>query len=77
MMACNDPFKCLLTLMLFLYACLLAHFAVRQTEPRLAIRLSHPVIFHYTGERTLFMTCSYVYSFVTSFRPKNDSSLNQ
>ena len=31
----------------FLYACLLGHSAVRQTELRLAIRLSHPVLLHH------------------------------
>ena len=28
----------------FYYACLLGHSAARQTEPRLAIRRSHPVL---------------------------------
>ena len=31
----------------FLYACLLGHFAVRQTELRLATRLSHLVLLHH------------------------------
>ena len=31
----------------FLYACLLGHSAVRQTELRLAIRLSHLVLLHH------------------------------
>ena len=47
---------------------------MRQTELRLAIRLSHPA-FIITREQTLFMICRYVYSFMTSFRPTNDSSL--
>ena len=42
MTTCNKFFECP-----FLYACLLVHFAARQTELRLAIRLSHPVLFHY------------------------------
>ena len=63
--------------MLLLYTYLLGHFAMRQTELRLAIWLSHPVLFHYTKERTLFILYRYVYSFVRSFKSTNDSSSGQ
>ena len=34
--------------------CLLGHSAARQTEPRLAIRLSHPVLLHHDMQLWLF-----------------------
>ena len=41
-------------MLLFIYTCLLGHFAARQTEPRLAIRLSHLVLLHHDMQLWLF-----------------------
>ena len=54
---------------------LISYFAMRQTELRLVIRLSHQVFFYNTREQTLFMMYSYVYSFMKSFRTVNDLGL--
>ena len=43
----------------FLYACLLGHSAVRQTELRLAIRLSHLVLLHHDILLGIFFMTSF------------------
>ena len=58
-----NAFACLITasnidafcliIMLFLYAYLVSHFSVRQTELRLAIRLSHSVLFYYNKKANI------------------------
>ena len=61
----------------FLYACLLGHSAMRQTELHPAIRLSHPVLLnynksgHYSGYVVMYILLR------PASWPTNDSSLGQ
>ena len=55
-----------------LYACLLGHSAVRQTEPRPAIRLSHPVLLHYNKRADIVHDMKLCMFFYDQFKPTND-----
>ena len=72
MMTCNESFR--INYHAFLKRLFIRSLCHASNGNTPAIRLSHQVIFHYTRERTLFMMYKYVYSFMTNFKPTNDSS---
>ena len=62
----------LLLLFFVLYACLLCRSTARQTEPRPAIRLSHPVLLHYNERADIVHDMKLCMFFYDQFRPTND-----